>query len=131
VYTIDDLGKLALAAHESRQAAVAQAEAIIESRVRDFESWLSGRATVPIIRDIRERAESMRRREIERAQRLLARGESPESVLEQLSQALTNKFLHAPISVLNDAAAAPDEERLRQIELMARFYRSHNSGDAN
>jgi glutamyl-tRNA reductase len=111
--------------HESRQAAVAQAEAIIESRVRDFESWLAGRATVPLIRDIRQRAEDMRRNEIERARRQLARGDAPDAVLERLSQALTNKFLHAPISVLNDAAAAPDEERKRQLELVARFYRSH------
>ncbi|HXW65911.1 MAG TPA: glutamyl-tRNA reductase [Burkholderiaceae bacterium] len=125
VYTIDDLGHMVQVGHESRQAAVAQAEAIIESRVRDFESWLAGRATVPLIRDIRQRAEDMRRYEIERARRQLARGEAPEAVLERLSQALTNKFLHAPISVLNDAAAAPDEERKRQLELVARFYRSH------
>jgi glutamyl-tRNA reductase len=125
VYTIDDLGHMVQVGHESRQAAVAQAEAIIESRVRDFESWLAGRATVPLIRDIRQRAEDMRRYEIERARRQLARGDAPDAVLERLSQALTNKFLHAPISVLNDAAAAPDEERKRQLELVARFYRSH------
>jgi glutamyl-tRNA reductase len=123
VYTIDDLGRMAQMGHESRQAAVAQAEAIIESRVRDFESWLAGRATVPLIRDIRQRAEDLRRQEFERARRQLARGDAPETVLEKLSQALTNKFLHAPISVLNDAAAAPDEERRRQVELVARFYR--------
>jgi glutamyl-tRNA reductase len=125
VYTIDDLGRMAQLGHESRKAAVAQAEAIIESRVRDFESWLANRATVPLIRDIRQRAEDMRMHEIERARRQLARGDAPELVLEKLSQSLTNKFLHAPISVLNDAAAAPDEERRRQIELVARFYRDH------
>jgi len=125
VYTIDDLGHMVQSGHESRQAAVAQAEAIIESRVRDFESWLAGRATVPLILDIRQRAEDMRRYEIERARRQLARGEAPDAVLEKLSQSLTNKFLHAPISVLNDAAAAPDEERERQLALVARFYRSH------
>jgi glutamyl-tRNA reductase len=125
VYTVDDLGRMVQVGHESRQAAVAQAEAIIESRVRDFESWLASRATVPLIRDIRQRAEDMRLREFERALRQLARGDAPDSVLEKLSQSLTNKFLHAPISVLNDAAAAPDEERQRQVELVARFYRDH------
>jgi len=123
VYTVDDLGRMVQLGHESRQAAVAQAEAIIESRVRDFESWLASRATVPLILDIRQRAEDMRQYEIERARRLLARGDAPDAVLEKLSQALTNKFLHAPISVLNEAAAASDEERQRQIEIVARFYR--------
>ncbi len=125
VYTVDDLGRMVQQGQESRQAAVAQAEAIIESRVRDFESWLAGRATVPLIVDIRERAEEMRLHEIERARRQLARGEPAEAVLEKLSQSLTNKFLHAPISALNEAAAAPDDERQRQIDLVARYYRAH------
>jgi glutamyl-tRNA reductase len=127
LYTIDDLGHIVQVAAESRQAAVAQAEAIIESRVRDFEAWLSTRATVPVIRELRNRAEELRSREIERARRLLARGASPEAVLDQFSHALTNKFLHAPISLLNDAASAPDDERRKQIELLARFYQSHDS----
>jgi glutamyl-tRNA reductase len=126
LYTIDDLGHLVQIATESRQAAVAQAEAIIETRVRDFEAWLSTRATVPVIRELRNRADDLRRREMERARRLLARGASPEAVLDQLSHALTNKFLHAPISLLNDAASAPDDERRKQIELLARFYQSHD-----
>lgn len=124
VYTVDDLGRMVQLGQESRQAAVAQAEAIIESRVRDFESWLAGRVTVPLIRDIRQRAEEWRAHEIERARRQLARGEAPDAVLEKLSQALTNKFLHAPISALNDAAAAPDEERERQIDLVTRYFRA-------
>ena len=126
LYTIDDLGHIVHISAESRQAAVAQAEAIIESRVRDFEAWLSGRATVPVIRQLRGRAEELRVHEVERARRLLARGASPEAVLDQLSQALTNKFLHAPISLLNDAASAPDDERRKQVELLARFYQPHD-----
>lgn len=124
VYSIDDLGGLVQAGQESRQAAVAQAEAIIESRVRDFESWLASRATVPLILDIRRHAEQLRQHELDRARRQIARGESPEAVIDKLSHALTNKFLHAPISVLNDAAAAPDDERQHQVELVARYYRA-------
>ncbi len=123
VYTIDDLGRMVQLGHESRQAAVAQAEAIIESRVRDFESWLAGRLTVPLIRDLRQRAENLRLYEIERARRQLARGDAPDAVLEKLSQALTNKFLHAPIAALNDTTPASHEERQRQIELIASFFR--------
>jgi glutamyl-tRNA reductase len=127
LYTVDDLGHLVQIAAESRQAAVAQAEAIIESRVRDFEAWLSGRAAVPLIRQLRDRAELLRGREMERARRLLARGTPPDAVLEQLSQALTNKFIHAPISMLNESASAPEQEREKQIELLARFYQSHDN----
>jgi len=128
LFTLDDLGHIVKVAAESRMAAVAQAEPIIESRVRDFKAWLEGRATVPLIKDPRTRADELRRRELERARRLLARGAPPKAVLEQLSQALTNKFLHPTISLLNAAASAPDEERRKQIEILARFYRPQSAG---
>ena len=123
VVTVDDLGRIVQTGAQARQAAVAQAEAIIESRVRDFETWVATRDAVPIIRDLRSRAERLRQRELERAQRLLARGEAPLEVLEHLSQALANKFVHAPLSVLHDAAAASPEERARLSATVDRFYR--------
>ncbi len=123
VYTVDDLGQVVQTGQEARQAAVAQAEVIIEARVRDFESWLAGRETVPVIRDMRARAECLRMYEIDRARRHIARGEPVEVVLERFSRALTNKFLHAPIAVLNEAAGASDDERLRQIGMLSQFYR--------
>jgi len=122
VYTVDDLGKIVQTGTESRLAAVAQAEAIIESRVRDFESWLKGRAAVPVIQGMRERAHALRASELERARRLLARGDSPEAVLEQFGQALTNKLLHSPVAALHHAVDADDSERARLLALFARFY---------
>ena len=100
LYTVDDLGKLVQTGVESRRAAVAQAEAIIETRVQSFMHWLGARQSVPLIRTLHERADALRAAELERARRLLARGESPEAVLEALSTGLTNKFLHGPKSVL-------------------------------
>jgi glutamyl-tRNA reductase len=120
VHTVDDLGRIVATGNETRQAAVSQAEAIIESRVRDFEEWLKARKAVPAIQDLRTRAESLRRRELERALRLLARGEAPDRVIEQLSQALTNKFLHDPMSALRETGDEDDQARLKT--LLARFY---------
>ncbi|MCX8113777.1 MAG: glutamyl-tRNA reductase [Burkholderiaceae bacterium] len=122
VYTVDDLGRIVASGAETRQAAVAQAEAIIETRVRDFEAWMKTRAAVPVIQSLRERADALRAKELERAKKLLARGESPDAVIEQLSQALTNKFLHAPVAALHQAGNEDDDERARVIALLARFY---------
>ena len=122
VYTVDDLGRIVQTGSETRQAAVAQAEAIIESRVRDFEGWLRARRAVPVIQGLRQRADEMRAHELERARRRLAAGDSPDAVLEQLSQALTNKFLHAPVSALHRAAGEEDAARERLIAALARFY---------
>jgi glutamyl-tRNA reductase len=122
VHTVDDLGRIVQSGSEARQAAVAQAEAIIESGVRDFEEWIKARRSVPIIQDLRTRADTLRRRELERALKQLAKGDSPEAVIEHLSQALTNKFLHDPMSALREATE--ENERARLQSLLARFYSS-------
>jgi glutamyl-tRNA reductase len=122
VYTVDDLGKIVATGTESRQAAVAQAEAIIETRVRDFDAWIRSRAAVPVIQSLRSRAENLTAHEIDRAKKLLARGEPPEAVIEQLANALTNKFLHAPVSALHQAAGQDETSRAQLVALLSRFY---------
>ncbi len=122
VYTVDDLGKIVATGTGNRQAAVAQAEAIIESRVRDFDAWIRTRAAVPVIQGLRSRAESLSAHELERAKKMLARGDSPEAVIEQLAQALTNKFLHAPVSALHQSAAQDEASRAQLLALLSRFY---------
>jgi len=119
LYTVDDLGKIVQEGRDTRQAAVAQAEAIISANVHDFMHWLEGRELVPTIRALRDNAERMRQLELERAAKLLAKGEDPRKVLEQLSHSLTNKFLHAPTHALN-AAEAKDREALAAA--LARLY---------
>lgn len=77
---------------------------------------------MPVIRALRDSAERMRRHEVEHALKLLARGEAPEKVVEQLAQRLSNKFLHAPTSALG-AAEGEDRQRLQQT--VARLFHLH------
>jgi glutamyl-tRNA reductase len=120
LYTVDDLGHIVSVNLDSRRAAVAQAEAIIDTQVGQFMHWMRGRENVPLIRALRARADDARREELERALRAMARGEPPAKVLETLSQSLVNKLLHAPTRALHDAAG--DEQRAL-AELLARLYR--------
>ncbi len=122
LYTVDDLAQVVESGLESRQAAVVEAEAIINHRVEDFLGWLSARDTVPVIRSLRDTAERMRRHELEHAMKLLARGEAPEKVVEQLSQRLTNKFLHAPTQTLN---LAEDGDRSALQLAASRLFHLH------
>jgi len=119
LYSVDDLGKIVQEGLDTRQAAVAQAEAIINASVHDFMHWFETRELVPTIRALRDQAERMRRHEFERAAKLLAKGEDPQKVLEQLSHALTNKFMHAPTHALNSAEA---RERDSLVAALARLY---------
>jgi glutamyl-tRNA reductase len=119
LYTIDDLGEVVRAGMDERASHVAQAEAIIDAQVGSFLHWMEAREIVPTIRALRDNAEETRRVELERAQRMLARGDDPRAVLEALSQGLTNKLLHAPTQALNEAQP---EERGTLRELVARLF---------
>ncbi len=119
LYSVDDLGRIVQEGLDNRQAAVAQAEAIINTSVSNFMHWLENREIVPTIRALRDQAERMRRHELERAARMLAKGDNPEAVLEQFSHSLTNKFLHAPTNALNSAQA---EDRDTLIAALARLH---------
>ena len=123
LYTVDDLAQVVESGMESRQAAVVEAEMIIANRVQDFLGWLQSRDTVPVIRSLRDAGERMRRHEIEHAMKLLAKGESPEKVLEHLSHRLTNKILHAPTQALN---LAEGSERSELQAAAARLFHLHS-----
>jgi glutamyl-tRNA reductase len=119
LYTVDDLGTVVQEGRDLRAAEVDKAERIIDAKVVDFMQWLGSREAVPTIRALRDQAERARRNEVERALRLLHRGEPPEKVLEQLSQALTNKLMHAPTAALHDVQEA---DRAQLVRLLERVY---------
>jgi glutamyl-tRNA reductase len=116
LYTVDDLGRVVQTGMESRRSAVAQAEAIIESRVETFMKWLSARRAVPAIRHLHERAGTLRDAELERARKMLARGDAPDAVLEALANALTAKFMHGPVTLLQQPDAQPPSDMEGWVE---------------
>jgi len=120
LYTIDDLQGIVQGNLDARRSAVEQAEAIIDTQVGQFMHWMQARESVPLIRALRDQAEDARRREMERALRLLERGDDPRQVLEHLSQGITNKLMHAPTQALNEATG---DERRTLAELLARLFR--------
>lgn len=119
LYTIDDLGKIIEEGREARQSAAAEAETIVLEQVELYMNWLRNREVVPVIKQLRGHAESYRQIELERARKLLARGEKPEDVIEALSQGLMNKFLHHPTQLLQQA---PPDEQPQLIQLLPRLF---------
>ena len=119
LYTVDDLSTLVQSAGEKRQAAVAQAEAIIETGVQSFVHWLDQRGSVPLIQALHTQADDWRSTEIARARKLLARGENVDAVLEALSRGLTQKMLHGTLAELH---AADGEHRAELAQTVSRLF---------
>ncbi len=133
LYTVDDLATVVQTGKENRQAAVAQAEVIIDAGVASFMNWMEQRnpanGMVPLIQQINAQADEWRAVELARARRLLAKGEPVEAVLEALSRGLTQKMLHGTLAELHTgdhaarAATAQTVSRLFLRESSARSPR--------
>ena len=119
LYSVDDLSALVRTAGEKRQAAVAQAEAIIETGVQSFVHWLDQRVSVPLIQALHSQADEWRATEIARARKLLAKGETLDSVLESLTRGLTQKMLHGTLAELH---AADTEQRAHLAHTVSRLF---------
>lgn len=123
LYTVDDLAQVVSEGMDNRKEAANDAEAIVATRVENFMQWLQKREAVPTIKALRDQAEMIRKAELDKALKLIQKGESPQKVMEILSNALTNKFLHAPSHALNQAHG---EEHGRLEQLVRQIYQIKN-----
>jgi glutamyl-tRNA reductase len=106
LYDIDDLQAVVERNAEGRQDAAEEGEAMISPAVLEFTGWLSTLHVVPLIQELRDGAEQIRRHELARA---LSRMElSPEEAasVERMSYSLVNKLLHGPIQEIKARAEA-------------------------
>lgn len=120
LYTVDDLASVVQTGHAHRQAAVAQAEAIVEQGVHHFMRWLHQRdpatGTVPLIRQVQQQANTWRQAEIARARKQVARGINLDEVLDQLTARLSNKLLHGALVQLHHADPLHQSEAADMLE---------------
>jgi glutamyl-tRNA reductase len=116
LYTVDDLAGVVQTAQASRQAAVAQAEAIVDAGVLSFLNWVDQRSSVPLIQQLNAQADEWRATEVTRARRLLAKGDDVDAVLESLSKALTQKMLHGAMAELRAGDATARERASTAIQ---------------
>jgi glutamyl-tRNA reductase len=115
LYTVDDLAQVVQQGQANRQAAVAQAEVIIDAGVQSFMHWLGQRGTVPLIQQLNAQADDWRAAEMARARKLLAKGEPVEAVLEAMSRGLTQKMMHGAMAELHSGDAASREQTAQTI----------------
>ena len=103
LYSVDDLGGVVNEGRNIRELSLVDAEAIIEKGVSEFFQTLQRRTLVPIIQSLQTTAERLKEIELEKAVRRIKRGEDPVSVLSIMAEALANKFMHAPITALQNS----------------------------
>ena len=119
LYTVDDLAAVVQTGRDNRQAAVAQAEAIIDAGVQSFMHWMEQRdpkaGGVQLIQQIHQQTDVWRELELARARKRIAKGDDVEAVLEALAKGLTQKMLHGTLAELHTGDAEAREATAQTV----------------
>ena len=133
LYSVDDLAQVVQTGKQSRQAAVAEAEIIIDAGVHNFMAWLDQRnpvtGVVPLIQQLNLQADEWRALEITRAKKLLAKGESIDNVLEALARGMSQKMLHGTLTELHTGDVSQREATAQTVSKL--FLRGQGRGRAD
>lgn len=120
LYTVDDLASVVQTGQANRQAAVAEAETIIDAGVQSFMHWLDQRnpntGSVTLIQQINAQTDTWREHELARARKLLAKGASVDDVLEALSKGITQKMLHGTFAELHAGDTSSREHTAQVVQ---------------
>lgn len=103
LYDVDDLQGVVDSNIVERQKEAKKAEDIIEEEIDSFQKWMSSLDSVPTVVALRNRAEDIKREELERLMNKLPElGEKERKAIEYMASAITNKLIHPPTVALKD-----------------------------
>jgi glutamyl-tRNA reductase len=116
LYDVDDIRKVAEANLRERRKEASAAEAILDHEVREFLEWRRSLEVVPLLVELRKRADEIRRAEIDKARKRLGPlTAEQENALEAATAAIVNKLLHGPTVHLKQMAGNGQPEHVGLI----------------
>ncbi|WP_101759748.1 glutamyl-tRNA reductase [Oceanicoccus sp. KOV_DT_Chl] len=110
LYTVDDLTEIVDENKRSRESEARKADKIIAAGIENYLQQLKSLNVVETLKQYRSQSEQARDIELEKALKLLAKGDDAEQVLTQLARNLTNKFMHKPSIEMKKASVAGRED---------------------
>ncbi|WP_420239766.1 glutamyl-tRNA reductase [Telmatobacter bradus] len=116
VYDVDDLQQVAAAHMAERAREATDAESIVAAEVERFQQRQLAVNVAPAIVALQQRAEELRRAELERMHAKLASlSAEQQAAVEALTRGLVNKFLHPPMLALKQAARESDQSKINAL----------------
>ncbi len=98
-FNVDDLKAVVAQNHESRRKMAQEALGLLEEEVENFDVWWRSLDTVATISCLRNKIETIREQELEKALSRLGSefAEKHQEVIEALTKGIVNKILHDPM----------------------------------
>jgi len=113
LHNIDNLEAVVARNREGRDREVAAVEQIIEEGVAEYREWSSAQQIVPTIGALYQRAEAIRRLEVDRTVRRLSGLTNEErDLIDVMTSAIVRRLLHGPVAALRARGADPDVGQL-------------------
>lgn len=127
LYDVDDLQGIVDTNIQERNKEAEKAEKIVSSEVLSFRNWQESLAATPTIVALREKAESIRRQELDKTLRKIGPIEEDKiKAIEYLSNSIVNKLIHPPTAALK----SEQEDRDIMIDIVNRLFKLE-TGDNN
>lgn len=113
LHDVDDLQAVSAASRLEQEAEAQRAEELVSREAMRFLEWCHGLEVRPTVAALRQRAEEVRRQELDKTLGRLEGRLSPEELaaLEAMTRAIVNKLLHGPTMYLKQSRN-PDSLRL-------------------
>lgn len=119
LYNVDDLQGVVDANMFERQKEAEKAEKIIEEEIDTFLKWQSSLDSVPTIVALREKAEEIKKEELDKLlHKIPGIGEKEREAIEYMAAALVNKLIHPPTAALKEAS----EDKDAMVATIRRLY---------
>ncbi|MCG2813681.1 MAG: hypothetical protein L6245_03280, partial [Thermodesulfovibrionales bacterium] len=119
LYDVDDLQGVVDSNVQGRQKEAEKAEGIIAEEIETFQRWQSSLDAVPTIVALRDRADAIKKEEIEKLLNKLPRLEEKEKeAVEYMANAIINKLIHPPTAALKEDS----EDRDVLIAVIRKLY---------
>ena len=131
LYTVDDLQGVVEDNMKSRESAAAEAEIIIENRVTHFMAGLRELDAVDTLRAYRQKVDTLKQDEIEKALRQLRGGTDPEEVMLRFAHNLSNKIMHQPSQALKKAGADGRDDLLEWAQSLFGLPEQKDNSEPN
>jgi glutamyl-tRNA reductase len=121
-FNVDDLKAVVAQNQESRRQMAMEAEGILDEEVDNFEVWWRSLDTVITINCLRDKVETIREQELEKAFSRLGSefAEKHQEVIEALTRGIVNKILHDPMVQLR--AQQDIETRRRAMQSLQMLF---------
>lgn len=98
LHDIDDMQNVVAQNLEGRKKEAVKAQQIVEEELENFFFWLDSLLVVPTIVRLREQAEEIKKREVEKALRRIDHVTPREKkIVEQLAHSIVSQWLHKPM----------------------------------